>query len=226
MRIVLLLGCSALVACTTSPVSRADAEPATSVVYTRISKAANPTSASLTVRRDSGLMAVACAHAVRLDGKLIATLGTSEQVVVYPAAGEHVLEVSTTGLWCGANQQAGIPIQLAAGRAHTYRTGMSGFFNLLIQATPEDSPLGAAEATTSLPAPAPQRANVAKAPLPVPSGQSARDVERMHESRSCAASPRAEMIAKGPGSETYRVPCDNGETFIVRCEFGNCRAMK
>jgi hypothetical protein len=172
-------------------------------------------------------MAVACAHAVRLDGKLIATLGTSEQVVVYPQAGEHVLEVATTGVWCGANQQAGISIQLAAGRARTFRTGMSGFFNLVIQPAPEDVAPVVSEAATSLPsAPAPQRATAAKALLPVASGQSSRDVERMNESRSCAAAPKAELVAKGPGSETYRVACDNGETFIARCQFGNCRAMK
>ena len=34
-----------------------------------------------------------------------------------------------------------------------------------------------------------------------------------------------ELTAKGPGYETYNVPCDNGGTWAVRCEFGKCRVL-
>ena len=36
----------------------------------------------------------------------------------------------------------------------------------------------------------------------------------------------AHLAAKGPGFETYSVACATGDTMMVRCEFGNCRALR
>jgi len=41
----------------------------------------------------------------------------------------------------------------------------------------------------------------------------------------CSIQPRAELTAKGPGYESYSVPCANGATWAVRCEFGKCRVL-
>ncbi len=41
----------------------------------------------------------------------------------------------------------------------------------------------------------------------------------------CNLQPRAELTAKGPGYEAYTVPCENGGSWAVRCEFGQCRVL-
>lgn len=50
--------------------------------------------------------------------------------------------------------------------------------------------------------------------------------ETYAKTNSCSASPRANLVAKGRGFETYTLACTNGDTMMVRCEFGNCRALK
>lgn len=51
------------------------------------------------------------------------------------------------------------------------------------------------------------------------------NVEMLAKAGRCKLQPRAELTAKGPGYETYNVPCDNGSTWAVRCEFGKCRVL-
>jgi hypothetical protein len=51
------------------------------------------------------------------------------------------------------------------------------------------------------------------------------NVETLAKTGRCNLQPRAELTAKGPGYETYNVPCDNGGTWAVRCEFGKCRVL-
>lgn len=51
------------------------------------------------------------------------------------------------------------------------------------------------------------------------------NVETLAKAGRCNLRPRAELTAKGPGYETYNVPCDNGGTWAVRCEFGKCRVL-
>jgi len=51
------------------------------------------------------------------------------------------------------------------------------------------------------------------------------NVETLAKAGRCNLQPRAELTAKGPGFENYNVPCDNGGTWAVRCEFGKCRVM-
>lgn len=52
------------------------------------------------------------------------------------------------------------------------------------------------------------------------------NVEHLAEVRACAAQPRAVMVGKGPGLETYTVACANGDVLAVRCEMGTCRVLK
>jgi hypothetical protein len=50
--------------------------------------------------------------------------------------------------------------------------------------------------------------------------------ESYARAQGCSATPRAALIAKGPGYETYSLACNSGDTIMVRCEYGNCRALR
>jgi len=81
----------------------------------------------------------------------------------------------------------------------------------------------------SLPLPAPAEP---APPPPAPftparaSGTDGFNAERLAREQSCSAQPLATLVAKGPGFETYSVPCANGDALTVRCEFGNCRVLR
>lgn len=70
------------------------------------------------------------------------------------------------------------------------------------------------------------------APPPAPwvaaraTGTDGFNAERLARAQSCSAQPLATLVAKGPGFETYSVPCDNGDALALRCEFGNCRVLR
>jgi serine protease Do len=57
-------------------------------------------------------------------------------------------------------------------------------------------------------------------------GQDTYGAERYARTQLCTDQPRAFLIDKGPGFETYSVPCSRGEKLLVRCEFGNCRTLR
>ena len=59
-----------------------------------------------------------------------------------------------------------------------------------------------------------------------PIGRDSYVVERMARQEGCAIDPRAVLTSKGPGYEAYTLVCRAGETWSVRCEFGNCRISK
>ncbi len=61
---------------------------------------------------------------------------------------------------------------------------------------------------------------------PRPTGTDTFNAERLARDQACSAQPLASLAAKGPGFETYAVPCDNGDALAVRCEFGNCRVLR
>ena len=67
---------------------------------------------------------------------------------------------------------------------------------------------------------------VAAKPANESSGTDAFAAERLAKAESCSDSPQAVLSAKGPGFETYTVSCTNGEVLSVRCERGNCRALR
>ena len=85
--------------------------------------------------------------------------------------------------------------------------------------TPTASPL---EAPVTVPA----AAVVSVANKPSASGQDGYNVERLPESLACNPVPRAVLTNKGAGFESYTVMCTNGDSVTVRCQFGNCRALK
>ncbi len=42
----------------------------------------------------------------------------------------------------------------------------------------------------------------------------------------CVADKPPTLVASGPGFETFSVTCSVGEPMMLRCEFGNCRALR
>jgi hypothetical protein len=58
-----------------------------------------------------------------------------------------------------------------------------------------------------------------------PTGVDTYNAEKLAKNRACAAQPLASLTAKGPGFETYSVPCSNGNSIAIRCEFGKCRVL-
>lgn len=87
-------------------------------------------------------------------------------------------------------------------------------FNLYVH---QPTPPGA---TSSTAAPVPAAAGPRKA------GEDVINAERVAKEQGCSATPAAALAAKGPGFESYTLACTSGDVMMVRCEFGNCRALK
>jgi len=67
---------------------------------------------------------------------------------------------------------------------------------------------------------------IADMPALRPTGRDTYNAEKLAKNRACAAQPLASLSDKGPGFETYSVPCSNGRSIAIRCEFGNCRVLQ
>lgn len=63
-------------------------------------------------------------------------------------------------------------------------------------------------------------------PPPAASGKDAYVAERLARQLKCNDTSLATLVGKGAGYESYSMACTNGETLLIRCEFGNCRALK
>jgi hypothetical protein len=59
-----------------------------------------------------------------------------------------------------------------------------------------------------------------------PIGQDSYSAERLARQLTCHSNPSATLVAKGPGYETFSVQCTNNDVLMIRCESGNCRALK
>jgi serine protease Do len=59
-----------------------------------------------------------------------------------------------------------------------------------------------------------------------PTGQNAIDAERLAKAQRCATEPRAALVGKGAGVETYTVACTDGYALLVKCEAGRCEELK
>ncbi len=112
-----------------------------------------------------------------------------------------------------------------AGRG--YRTLDAPFMAVPASQSPYNQPVAAQPSAT-------QAMNVSSAPaattVPVvahaPIGESDFQVQRVAKDQSCNAQPQPALAAKGAGFETYTVACTNGDSLMVRCEFGNCRVLR
>ena len=213
-----------LVGCTTTTTAPADASPAGVVIPSSI-LSARPDVGHLVVRRDSGLMGIACGHAIRLDGKFIATLGAGEEVTAFPTPGEHTLEASSTGVWCGANAVGGASFVLDAGQSRAFRTGFSGMFGLSVSQISE-SRASAAPVPAKTQAARPAIEDAKPLQPAGPAGKDAFAAERIARTEQCSASPSAQLATRGAGFEIYTVACSGGNALSIRCEFGNCRVLR
>lgn len=50
--------------------------------------------------------------------------------------------------------------------------------------------------------------------------------EELAREQRCNVQPRATLIGKGTGFETYSISCSNGDALAIRCESGNCRVLQ
>jgi hypothetical protein len=57
-------------------------------------------------------------------------------------------------------------------------------------------------------------------------GKAAYQAEKFAKEQACTPTPALAMAAKGPGFETYSAACTSGDTLMIKCEFGNCRALR
>lgn len=72
----------------------------------------------------------------------------------------------------------------------------------------------------------PKPVTVAKAPPPS-TGEDAFVAGKFGREAQCGAlDTPAVLAAKGPGYETYSMACASGDTLMIRCELGNCRALR
>ncbi|WP_421885186.1 hypothetical protein [Methylibium sp.] len=62
---------------------------------------------------------------------------------------------------------------------------------------------------------------------PPPTGEDAFVAGKFGREAKCGAlDTPAELVVKGPGFETYSMACTSGDTMMIRCEMGNCRALR
>lgn len=125
-----------------------------------------------------------------------------------------------------------VTVQAQAGIVYTYEVSLSSSMQLaearfdiaLVSARNRD---GAVVSQVGLQQPVvPSAADLAKKAPAKPLGEWTYAVERVARDAKCAAEPIPQLTAKGPGYETYIVPCFSGDALAVRCEFGNCRALR
>lgn len=85
----------------------------------------------------------------------------------------------------------------------------------------------ALSATPSIPAPligTPTRAATAPEPR---IGPDSRLVEAMTEAKACNPRPIAILVGQALASQSnYTVACTSGDSLLVRCEYGTCRALR
>jgi hypothetical protein len=86
----------------------------------------------------------------------------------------------------------------------------------------------ALEPAVSRPVPAPALADADGAPIervPFVSGRSSATVERMAKLKGCIGGLGAGLMTEAGPVEVYRMRCQDGRTYMARCELRQCKAM-
>lgn len=76
--------------------------------------------------------------------------------------------------------------------------------------------------------PAPSLADANGAPIervPFVPGRSSATVERMAKLKGCTGGLGAGLVTAPGPVEVYRMRCENGRTYMARCELRQCKAM-
>lgn len=62
--------------------------------------------------------------------------------------------------------------------------------------------------------------------VPFQVGVSSYTVDKLAQARGCTSKQGAGLVTEKGPVEVYRVRCDNGGTFVARCELRQCAALK
>ncbi len=107
----------ALAACATSPISLSQASHGRRFAFAE----QGPGTVMVTVIRDSGIQAAACAADVFVDGRLAGSVSAGEAIQLHIPAGEVIIGAQTASLCVGGLVER--DTRLVAGRSQTFRIG-------------------------------------------------------------------------------------------------------
>lgn len=127
--VIAAIAACALAACATHPVSTADAEPVSSLLWSTPEAGTVP----FTVKRDKGLMGAACKTSVYVDGQHVGSLAPSQKLTVYLPPGEHMVGARNGAICGGAIAEAAVT--LTADAQKTYRIAIGDAGTVFIQPT-------------------------------------------------------------------------------------------
>ncbi len=162
-----------------------------------------------------------------LLGAAIGASYSSDSRVIGGAANTGAL---SGGLRSGANARSRQAVVMGNCMASRGYRVLDGTANITYTAALPSAPpaaLAAAPSPTVVTSPA-APAIPATAPRleSIPTGQDSFVAEQVAKRLQCSSEAVGRLIGKGPGYETYSFQCKGSETLIVRCEFGNCRALQ
>jgi hypothetical protein len=107
------LAALAITGCSTTLIPDNEAKLVTTVASTQLSLA-DPSKAAILLKRDKGEPASTCTARFFIDGQHFVDMDEAQKAVAYVEPGDHVVEATLLGPWCGkAHQVAGITVHAA-----------------------------------------------------------------------------------------------------------------
>jgi hypothetical protein len=217
VRSVALLCAVVLVGCATTSTPLGEATQGT-VLAGAMTKP-TPGAVPVTVRRDQGMMGAACSQRVAVNGVAVADLRSGQWVTFYVQPGRHILGARPNGLCGGGDAETDVNVQPGMPMAYRISSDQAGSIRLQPTAgamlMPEKAP------AVAVPIP-PQ----AVPPSTAAGGPDRYSAEVFVRASGCQATPLISLVNRVPGVETYAASCTNGSSMVIRCEFGNCRALR
>jgi len=92
----------------------------------------SPQTGRILIKREGGLMGIACTQRIYLNGTPAADLRVGQGVTLYVPQGEYIIGTMATGI-CDGNAEASLTIQ--AGQSKSFRVGADQSGSLKIQPT-------------------------------------------------------------------------------------------
>lgn len=142
----------------------------------------------------------------RLIGITTAAIGGNAQNLNFARPAQWIAEVPARGRAAMAEYR------------HTEKPSAPTLAPVVVQSIEAARPLtSAAPAASSAPS---SKEDARSAP------QNVVDAERLARTQRCSTKPRASLVGKGSGVETYTVACADGYALLVKCEAGSCQELK
>jgi len=180
---------------------------------------------------------------VRTPGTVVVHRGYGDMVIVcaHPVyTGTASIKSSTKAMAFGNIIFGGVigaGIDMGNGSAYDYPDMIVVPMTTIVAAGAPPAPMSTPSVAAVAAAPVPLTTPMPVAATPAPAavaapvamiegGQDGFQAGRLAKAQSCSQDPRAILVAKGPGFEAYSVTCVNGDAMSIRCEFGNCRALR